>query len=229
MISIENFNRETPISDSPIYKVLQGDMKSFQASVKDLDKPISQDFVSDGQITVESALYGDFDEAYLYKGFEKISVNDVESEVKGYFEDIPGTWADLSLENKAEVAEKWATFVAEKVRLKEMPAIEIYPAENTGEYGNYCREENTVRLNENTLKSPQDTFNTIAHELWHAHQWDCVCEPKNYRDIMYHYNLNNYISPELSYDLYRNQLVESEARAFAEYFTQNAFDYLGRV
>ena len=234
MISFENVNKETKISDSPIYKVLQGDMKSVQASaqmsVEDLDKPISRDFSSDGHFTTESALYGDFDETYLRKGFENVSVDDVESEVKGYFDGISeGSWADLPLENKAEVVAKWSMFVAEKIGLQGMPTIEIYPAENNGEYGSYCKGDNTVRLNENTLKSPQQTFNTIAHELWHAHQWECADEPKNYRDIMYRYNLTNYISPELNFDLYKNQLVESEARAFAEYFTQNTFDYLGRV
>ncbi len=230
MISFENVNKETKISDSPIYKVLQGDMKSFQASaqmsMEELDKPISRDFSLDEHFTTESALYGDFDEAYLRKGFESISADDVESEVGQYFDDM---WANSTLESKAEIVAKWSMFVAEKVGLKEMPTVEIYPAENNGEYGSYCRDDNTVRLNENTLESPQQTFNTIAHELWHAHQWDCACEPKNYRDIMYHYNLTNYISPELNFDLYKNQLVESEARAFAEYLTQNAFSYLRKV
>ena len=68
------------------------------------------------------------------------------------------------------------------------------------------------------LYNSKEAADTVAHELWHAHQQECALNPKNPRDYQYQYNFDNYISPEYGFEQYQNQLVEAEARSFAAQF-----------
>lgn len=68
------------------------------------------------------------------------------------------------------------------------------------------------------LYNSEEAADTVAHELWHAHQRECADHPQNVRDYQYQYNFENYIRPEMGHELYENQLVEAEARAFAQQF-----------
>ena len=90
------------------------------------------------------------------------------------------------------------------------------------------RSTNTLHINEYMLYNSDEAADTIAHELWHAHQYECAINPQNARDYQYQYNFENYIPPELGQDAYEAQLVEAEARAFAAQFKDRLSMIKGR-
>ena len=70
-------------------------------------------------------------------------------------------------------------------------------------------------------------LNTISHELRHAYQDQRAMNPETEMDYKYLANLNNYVSPLFTetgecmlYIDYQDQLVEAEARAFANLFNR---------
>ena len=75
-----------------------------------------------------------------------------------------------------------------------------------------------MSINEYMLYNNSEAADTVAHELWHAHQHECADHPSSARDYQYQYNFENYIRPEMGHEAYENQLIEAEARAFAAQF-----------
>jgi hypothetical protein len=120
--------------------------------------------------------------------------------------------------NKKETMANLADFVVDLVGFDNPPKIEYYNNEKEGDFGGYDASTNTLHVNEYMLYNSREAADTIAHELWHAHQHECATNPQNARDYQYQYNFENYIKPELGQEAYENQLVEAEARAFAAQF-----------
>lgn len=87
-----------------------------------------------------------------------------------------------------------------------------------GECGSYNPSSNTIHINEYMLDDGAETADTVAHELWHAYQYERASNPSSPKDYEYLNNFENIIDPELDYEGYQDQLIESEARAFAEQF-----------
>lgn len=175
---------------------------------------------SDENIDYEGILRG-IEQEGLQQGFEDIDIEADEgrlNEAMGEFrEDI---WEGKSLEEQKEAMENLADYVKEVIHLDNPPAIEYYNRERNGEYGGYNPETNTLSINEYMLYNSEEAADTIAHELWHAHQYECAKNPQNALGYQYQYNFENYISSEMGQEAYENQLVEAEARAFAEQFKE---------
>ena len=229
MVLFGELSKNIELTESPIFKALEKE-SDIGYDISSLDSPITFELREGEAINFEKALIGDFDEEYLRSGFEHITVDDVNDKINDCFRNIDDTlWVDLTTDEKSEIIMGWASFVSEKIGLKEQPSIVIYRSEVEGECGSYKKSDNIVRLNEYMMDDVENTFNTVAHELWHAHQYECAEEPQTYRDVMYRYNFNNYISPEINYDMYRNQLVESEARAFATHLLSGSQELFGRL
>lgn len=89
--------------------------------------------------------------------------------------------------------------------------------------GGYDPSTNSIELNINSLENPDCSglFNTILHESRHAFQHRSVLNPdsvsidNNTIDI-WRQNFENYISPWLDYEAYREQPVEADAFDFAD-------------
>jgi hypothetical protein len=54
--------------------------------------------------------------------------------------------------------------------------------------------------------------------MWHAHQEQAANDPANPRAGEYREGFDNYIGPEYDFEGYQNQMVEAEARAYAQGF-----------
>ncbi len=54
--------------------------------------------------------------------------------------------------------------------------------------------------------------------MWHAHQQQAANDPSNPRAAEYQEGFENYISPEFDFEGYQNQMVEAEARDYAQGF-----------
>lgn len=128
------------------------------------------------------------------------------------------TWENLEIYEQREAINELSDYIKDIIGFENPPAIEYYNSAREGEYGGYDSATNTLHINEYMLYNSREAADTIAHELWHAHQQECALNPKNPRDYQYQYNFDNYISPEYGFEQYRNQLVEAEARSFAAQF-----------
>lgn len=135
------------------------------------------------------------------------------------------SWESLSIGDKRASMESLAEYVSDTIGLDNPPNIEFYNTPDSGDFGGYSGDTNTLYINEYTLsdantgegvRTNYEAADTVAHELWHAYQHQCAKNPTSIRDYQYQYGFDNYIRPEDGFSDYQSQLVESEARAFAE-------------
>ena len=146
----------------------------------------------------------------------------------------PERWQELDLEQQKEVMIELAEYVQEVTGLENPPAIEFYNNPVDGDYGGYMANTNTLSINEHMLYDSNEAADTIAHELWHAYQHERAMNPQSAKDYQYQYNFEHYISPKrdmfgrfVNFTEYQDQLIEAEARAFAEQFKGRLGGYSG--
>ena len=127
-------------------------------------------------------------------------------------------WSDLSQEEQKQSMTDLAGYVAADTGNINPPEIVFRDDMNDGEYGGYNPETNKLEVNVNMLNDSAEAADTIAHEMWHAHQQQCALDPTNEKGREYQEGFDNYISPEYDFEGYENQMVEAEAREYAQGF-----------
>lgn len=127
-------------------------------------------------------------------------------------------WIDLNLKDKRACLEKYASYLAQVLGLKEIPALVFDSDAKAGQMGTADMRLAVLHVNQKILYDPELVIDTIAHEMWHIHQRERMQSPETLRDYAYIYNEQpeNYLRAEEDFDQYGSQLVEKEARAFAE-------------
>ena len=146
----------------------------------------------------------------------------------------PEQWRELDLNQQKEAMTELAEYVQEVTGLENPPTIEFYNNPVDGDYGGYTASTNTLSINEHMLYDSNEAADTVAHELWHAYQHERAMNPQSAKDYQYQYNFEHYISPKrdmfgrfVNFTEYQDQLVEAEARAFAEQFKGRLGGYGG--
>ena len=146
----------------------------------------------------------------------------------------PERWQELDLNQQKEAMTELAEYVQEVTGLENPPTIEFYNNPVDGDYGGYMASTNTLSINEHMLYDSNEAADTVAHELWHAYQHERAMNPQSAKDYQYQYNFDHYISPKrdmfgrfVNFTEYQDQLVEAEARAFAEQFKGRLGGYSG--
>ena len=127
-------------------------------------------------------------------------------------------WSDLSLEEQKQSMTELADYVAADTGNENPPEIVFSDDMPDGSYGGYNPETNTIEINENMLYDSAEAADTIAHEMWHAYQHQCAMDPNSEKGPEYQEGFDNYISPEYDFEGYENQMVEAEAREYAQGF-----------
>jgi hypothetical protein len=127
-------------------------------------------------------------------------------------------WSDLSLYEQKQSMTRFADYVADVTGNKNPPEIVFRDDMDEGAYGGYSPDTNTLEINENMLGDSAEAADTVAHEMWHAYQQQCALDPTSEKGQEYQDGFDNYISPEYDFEGYQNQMVESEAREFAQGF-----------
>jgi hypothetical protein len=127
-------------------------------------------------------------------------------------------WSDLSLDEQKQSMTDLAACVASDTGNENPPEIIFRNDMADGSYGGYNPETNTLEINENMLDNSAEAADTVAHEMWHAHQQQCVMDPTSEKGREYQEGFDNYISPEYDFEGYENQMVEAEAREYAQGF-----------
>lgn len=134
-------------------------------------------------------------------------------------------WDRLTDSEKVEAIKELAFVIGKKLEIEVNPEIQFYDGWD-GSCGAYLPGENKVEINRNTMDDPQEVVDTVAHEMRHAYQHQRAGLQETWQDMLYKINFENYISPipladgkYLFFIDYQDQLVEAEARAFANIFT----------
>lgn len=140
-----------------------------------------------------------------------------------YFIDI--NWEELSDAEKKAVVLQFTECLVDKFEISETTEISFRRL-SAGHYGSYDHMNNKIEINEELLDDPKELVDTIAHEMRHAYQYERSKKGETHMDALYQYNLKHYISVQrdiwgngIYVNEYQNQLVEAEARAFAERIT----------
>lgn len=128
------------------------------------------------------------------------------------------TWENLSIDEQKDAMNGLAEYVEEVIGFENPPEIVYYNNPVDGDYGGYSAATNTLEVNEHMLYENEEAADTIAHELWHAYQHERAENPSSTKDYLYQYGFDNYVRPEDDFSAYQDQLVEAEARAFAQQF-----------
>jgi len=135
--------------------------------------------------------------------------------LEGFTED---NWNNMELEGQKEQINGLFDYVNDVLGLENPPNIEYYNEPEKGNYGGYNPATNTLSINEYMLYDSNEAADTVAHELWHAYQHERASNPSSPKDFQYQFGFDNYIRPSDDFDGYQSQLVEAEARAFADQF-----------
>lgn len=135
----------------------------------------------------------------------------------------PEKWLVLKEAEKKEVIANTAKTIGDKLGVENIPEVEFYEADKH-DCGAFCPNRNVISVNSNNFDNPQEILDTIAHEMRHAYQFQRTQDPQEEMDYLYAYNFENYITPcvmddgYVNFTDYQDQLIESEARAFANLF-----------
>ena len=127
-------------------------------------------------------------------------------------------WSEMSLDEQKQSMTDLADYVANDTGNQNPPEIVFRDDMADGSYGGYNPETNTMEVNVNMLDDSAEATDTIAHEMWHAHQQQCAMDPTSERGQEYQEGFDNYISPEYDFEGYENQMLEAEARDYAQGF-----------
>ena len=125
-------------------------------------------------------------------------------------------WGDLSSAEQEQAMTDLADYVATDTGNTNPPEIVFRDDMPEGAYGGYNPETNMIEINVNMLDDSIEAADTITHEMWHAYQDQAAKDPTNLRAKDYQAGFDNYISPEYDFEGYENQMVEAEAREYAQ-------------
>lgn len=133
-------------------------------------------------------------------------------------------WKELSEKERIEAINEFSVRLADQLDIERRPRIKYF-RDDDDVCGAYYMDTNVLRINRNLLNAPEELVDTIAHETRHAYQYQRALKAETKQDYLYRFNFEHYVSPtkmdDGSYVLfseYQDQLVEAEARAFADIF-----------
>ena len=162
-------------------------------------------------------------ESYDFHGVDCLEdVERLDSSLENFTYD---NWEQLTLDEQKEQMIDLADYFVDITGLENPPQIEFYNNEVEGDYGGFNRFTNTLSINEYMLYQNDEAADTIAHEMWHAYQHQRSLNPKTKLDAMYGVNYNDYITYQEDVEGYRSQILESEARAFAQQIKDRLHSY----
>lgn len=206
------------ISDKPVGVELDSDISLdeaddiFERSMTSMFEQEPLNKIESAEINMVDDIFDCNEEDFTFDQFE--FDEDTLQELLEQFDD--SNWYELDAVEKEQVLKEYVTFLARELGIPNPPRVQFYYGEYH-EYGYYNGVSNTVNFNLAHLDNPIATLDTAAHETWHAFQQFKADHPTDIKDLQYKINFENYISPNMSFEYYESQLVEAEARAFANY------------
>lgn len=207
--SVEGFRDIKPVSD-----ISKAEESDFWERI--FAEPIGENEITETDIVAE--VYGRSESEFSFD-FD-VQDSEVQNLLSRFQEP---TWSEMSMEEQKCVISDFANILGRRLEIAEQPEIEFYVS-SPNDCGCFDPDKNVIRVNQMNFDTPQEIVDTVAHEMRHAYQYERVQKMENHEDFLYAYNFANYIAPIETVDGYANfieyqdQLVEAEARAFANMF-----------
>ncbi len=199
---------QSDMTDVPAQDIPNVEQAADTVEATDMVADVPQDIDYD-------AVYSGLD-SYDFDGIDYSSdVDRLDSSLENFQN---GTWENLSVDEQKAAMSDLADYVKDVIGFDNPPQIVYYNNPVDGDYGGYSPSTNTLEVNEHMLYDNNEAADTIAHELWHAYQHERAMNPQSAKDYQYQYGFENYIRPDDDFTAYQDQLVEAEARAFAQQF-----------
>ena len=140
-----------------------------------------------------------------------------EAKVKAALESFSQeNWENLVLDERKEAITKLVEYNQEILGIEIPVKIEYYEKNDRGDYGAYDKDTHTIFINAKNLEDAKETADTIAHEMRHTYQYVRAEELIESRDLLYSIGFIRYIQPAQNQSLYEQQLVETDARDYAQ-------------
>lgn len=134
-------------------------------------------------------------------------------------------WEQLTIQEQKQAVEKIADYNAEILGVEDKPRIVYYNAEDPCDFGGYSDKQNAIYINEYNMHDAAETADTVSHEYRHKYQHERAEKLETERDLEFKESFDNYIRAEDDYQGYKEQLVESDARAYAQIVKDKIFAY----
>ncbi len=135
-------------------------------------------------------------------------------------------WEAMDIKDKMPVIKELINVLGKELGLDKVVELLISDDKNDV-YGFFDARNNTIMLNSNYFDNASELVDTIAHELRHAYQHMRAEVLDTWEDALFKVNFENYISPlplpeggNLFFWDYYHQYVETDARTFANIFTE---------
>lgn len=125
-------------------------------------------------------------------------------------------WKKLTIQERKQAIEKLADYNAEILGVEDKLRIIYYNTEDPSDFGGYSAKQNAIYINERNMHDAAETADTISHEYRHKYQHERAKKLETERDLEFKDGFDNYIYAEDDYQGYKEQLVESDARAYAQ-------------
>lgn len=181
--------------------------------------PETHDMYSIDEESLLTEIFGRYEDEFQFD----FALDDELQSVLARFDSVK--WEKSSEGEKMTAISELAAVIGKRLGLDETPLIRIYAGPDSP-CGAYLPAENAIEINSNILFDAKEVVDTIAHEIRHAYQHQRAMCQETLQDKLYQLNFENYISPipladgkYLFFTDYQDQLVEAEARAFANIFT----------
>lgn len=128
-------------------------------------------------------------------------------------------WLELTTNKKIIAIEKFYDTLCYELKIQNAPGL-CFCMADPQLCGGFDNEKNLIVINLAHIDCPQEIVNTIAHELWHTYQFEEAKNGTTHKSKLYALNFNNYIAAQTDFCEYEGQLLEAEARAFANQISE---------
>ena len=216
----QDISGTTPSQNADFTNHVQDETHDIPLDIETVDQPVESLEPNDEFVDVPQ----DIDYDTVFSGLDSYDFDgiDVGSDVERLDSSLesfqPETWENLSVDEQKAAMSDLADYVKDVIGFDNPPRIVYYNNPVAGDYGGYSPSTNTLEVNEYMLYDSDEAADTVAHELWHAYQHERALNPQSAKDYQYQYGFDNYIRPDVDFAAYQDQLVEAEARAFAQQF-----------
>ena len=220
---LERFDTER----DPHYQQLIAEYRNLDSTYNQLKYNVIK--LDENNIQIAEVTGSDYESIRYHEGSQISEVNNG-TDIPGrtnYFIDearttevlIPfrqNNWENLTIREQKVAVEQLAAHNANILGIDNPPLIIYYKNDDPKDFGKFSPSQHTIYINELNMRDAAKTADTISHEYRHCYQHQRAELLETERDLEYKEGFDNYISPENNYLAYENQLVERDAREYAD-------------
>jgi len=210
---------ELPRSSTADVHAVDGANGKFEEVAKDIEKQSTptETELAEALNEIMTAIYDCDEDDFSFEDFD-FEDPELESLIENFQEE---KWEKLTYMERLQLCRSLSYYLADKLGIKPPPIVAPF-VDEPYHCGYYNSSTNIIRVNVNLFNNSKETLDTIAHETWHAYQHKCADRGETVKDVLYAYNFKYYITTSkdangktIGFNEYQSQLVEAEARAFA--------------